>query len=123
VLDRARGTTLQSLSSCLLGHQFAETQHAIRLIEEEECGGSGVATALVDGRRFTRSGAAFINAEMILAGGKWDTFRMVIHPSSAILPAAFATAEAMRCSGREFLVGVVAGYEVMERLAADFVPT
>lgn len=123
VLDRARGVTLQGLSSCLLGHEFPETKQAIRLVEEEEHGAAGTATALVDGRRFTRAGAAFINAEMIFAGGKWDTFRMVGHPGCAILPAAFMAAEVTRCSGPEFLTGVVAGYEVMERLAADFVPS
>jgi 2-methylcitrate dehydratase PrpD len=123
VLDRARGVTLQGLSSCLLGHGFPETMQAIRLVEEEELGCGGTTTALVDGRRFTRAGAAFINAEMMFAGGKWDTFRMVVHPNCAILPAALVAAEATRCSGREFLTGVVAGYEVTERLAADFVPT
>ena len=123
VLDRARGVTLQALSSCLLGHGFPETQQAIRLVEEDEQGAAGLATALVDGRRFSRAGAAFINAEMTFSGGKWDTFRMVGHPGCAILPAALMAAEVTRCSGREFLTGVVAGYEVMERLAADFVPT
>jgi 2-methylcitrate dehydratase PrpD len=123
VLDRARGVTLQALSSALLGHAFPETKQAIRLVEEEEAGCGGTATALVDGRRFGRAGAAFINSEMIFAGGKWDTFRMVLHPNCAILPAALVAAEATRCSGSEFLTGVAAGYEVMERLGADFVPT
>jgi len=123
VVDRARGVTLQGLSSCLLGHDFPETRQAIRLVEEEELGCSGASTALVDGRRFSRAGAAFINSEMIFAGGKWDTFRMVVHSNCAILPAALVAAEAKCCSGREFLTGVAAGYEVTERLAADFVPT
>jgi 2-methylcitrate dehydratase PrpD len=123
VLDRARGVTLQGLSSCLLGHAFPETKQAIRLVEEEEVGCGGATTALVDGRRFSRAGAAFINAEMIFAGGKWDTFRMVVHANCAIVPAALMAAEATRCSGREFLTGVAAGYEVTDRLAADFVPT
>jgi 2-methylcitrate dehydratase PrpD len=123
VLDRARGITLQGLSSCLLGHDFPETRQAIRLVEEEELGCSGTTTALVDGRRFSRAGAAFINSEMMFAGGKWDTFRMVVHANCAILPAALMAAEATRCSGREFLTGVAAGYEVTDRLAADFVPT
>jgi hypothetical protein len=122
VLDRARGVTLQALSSCLLGHAFPETKQAFRLVEDEEDGAAGKVTALVDGRRFSRAGAAFINAEMTFSGGKWDTFRMVGHPGCAILPAALMAAEVTRCSGREFLTGVVAGYEVMERLAADFVP-
>ena len=124
VRDRARGVTLQALSSSLLGYEFPETKQAIRLVEEDEHGMSGgPATVLADGRRFSRAGAAFINAEMIFAGGKWDTFRMVGHPGCAILPAALMAAEVTRCSGREFLTGVAAGYEVMERLAADFVPT
>src|SRR6266699_2580116 len=123
VLDRARGVTLQGLSSCLLGHGFPETMQAIRLVEEEELGCGGTTTAFVDGRRFSRAGAAFINSEMMFAGGKWDTFRMVLHPSCAILPAALVAAEATHCSGREFLTAVAAGYEVTERLAADFVPT
>jgi 2-methylcitrate dehydratase PrpD len=122
VLDRARGVTLQALSSSLLGHEFPETRQAIRLVEDDEQGVGGPATALVDGRRFSRAGAAFINSEMIFAGGKWDTFRMVGHPNCAIIPAALMAAEVTRCSGEDFLTGIVAGYEVMERLAADFVP-
>jgi 2-methylcitrate dehydratase PrpD len=123
VLDRARGVTLQGLSSCLLGCDFPETRQAIRLVEDEEDGGTGSTTVLIDGRTFSRARAAFINSEMMFAGGKWDTFRMVTHPGCAILPAALMAAEATRCSGREFLTGIVAGYEVMQRLAADFVPT
>ena len=123
VQDRARGVTLQALSSCLLGYGFPETKQAIRLVEDDEQDSTGNTTVLVDGRTFSRAGAAFINSEMMFAGGKWDTFRMVTHPGCAILPAALMAAEATRCSGRDFLTGIVAGYEVMERLAADFVPT
>src|SRR5262249_46339825 len=123
VLDRARGVTLQALSSCLLGHDFPETRQAIRLVEEEERGCGGTSTALVDGRRFSRAGAAIINSEMIFAGGKWDTFRMVVHANCAIVPAALMAAEATRCSGREFLTGVVAGYQVTDRFGAGFLAT
>ncbi|WP_137890290.1 MmgE/PrpD family protein [Ramlibacter sp. 2FC] len=48
---------------------------------------------------------------------------MVTHPGCAVLPAALAAAETTSCSGRTFLTGVVAGYEVMLRMASDFVPT
>ena len=123
VRDRVRGVTLQGLSSCLLGAGFPETQQALAIMEEEEAGGAGAATVLVDGRKLSRSGAAFVNAEMMFAGGKWDTFRMLTHPGCAILPAALMAAEVTRSSGREFLVGVAAGYEVLERMARDFIPT
>src|SRR5581483_11047831 len=98
-------------------------EQALSMMREEEAGGRGAARVLTYGTRLTRSGAAFVNAEMILAGGKWDTFRMLTHPGSAILPAALAVAETQHASGREYLTAIVAAYEVMERLAADFIPT
>lgn len=123
VIDRARGVLLQGLSSCQLGWEFPETKQAIRLVEEDEQGAYGSTTALVDGRKFSRAGAAFINSEMMFAGGKWDTFRMVTHPGCAILPAALMAAEVTHCSGRDLLTGIAVAYEVMQRLANDFVPT
>src|SRR5207249_7767368 len=63
------------------------------------------------------------NAEMAMAGGKWDTFRMLTHPGTSIIPGAFVAAETASASGRDFLTGLAAGYEVMERMAADFIPT
>src|ERR1700761_7087984 len=92
-------------------------------MQEEEAGGGGIASVLCSGSRLTKAGAAFVNAEMILAGGKWDTFRMLTHPGTAILPAALVAAEITGCSGQTFLTGVAAAYEVMERMAAEFIPT
>jgi 2-methylcitrate dehydratase PrpD len=123
VVDRAKGVTLHGLASVLLGAQSAAGRQAVQLITGEEAGVPTGATIMVDGTRVTRGGAAFANAEMALAGGKWDTFRMLTHPGTSIVPGAFVAAETTGASGREFLTGLVAGYEVMERLAADFIPT
>src|SRR5436305_7186730 len=123
VVDRAKGVTLQALSSALVAHDMPGSRQALALMREEEAGGGGAATVLCHGARLTKAGAAFVNAETIFAGGKWDTFRMLTHPGIAILRAAFAAAETSGCSGKEFLTGVAAGYEVMERMAAEFIPT
>jgi 2-methylcitrate dehydratase PrpD len=123
VLDRAKGVTLQALISALVAHEMPASRQALALMQDEEAGGGGVATVLCNGAKLTKAGAAFVNAEMILAGGKWDTFRMLTHPGTAILPAALVAAEATGCSGQHFLVGVAAAYEVMERMAAEFIPT
>jgi 2-methylcitrate dehydratase PrpD len=123
VIDRAKGLTLHGLASALLGSQLPAGQQAIRLIVDDESGVKRGVTIMVHGGRVTSGGAALVNSEMMLAGGKWDTFRMLTHPGTSILPAAFAAAEEVGASGREFLTGIVAGYEVMERMAADFVPT
>src|SRR5580692_14468 len=115
VVDRAKGVTLQALSSALVAHDMAPTRQALALMQEEEAGGGGIATVLCSGSKLTKSGAAFVNAELILAGGKWDTFRMLTHPGTAIIPAALVAAEITQCAGAEFLTAVAAAYEVMER--------
>src|ERR1700758_4828496 len=123
VVDRAKGVTLQALSAALVAHDMPGTRQALALMQEEEAGGGGAATVLCHGTRLTKAGASFVNAEMIFAGGKWDTFRMLTHPGIALLPAALAAAEITGASGKELLVAVAAGYEVMERMAAKFIPT
>lgn len=123
VVDRAKGVTLQAVTSALLAQDMTASKQALALMQEEEAGGGGVATVLGSGAKLTKSGAAFVNSEMVLAGGKWDTFRMLTHPGSAILPAALATAEVTGCDGKTLLTALAAGYEVMERMAAEFIPT
>ncbi len=124
VVDRAKGVTLQALSSALVARDMPASRQALTLMQEEEAGGGGgAATVLCHGARLTKGGAAFVNAEIIFAGGKWDTFRMLTHPGIAILPAALVAAEITGASGKEFLTAVAAGYEVMERMAAEFIPT
>jgi len=123
VVDRAKGLTLQNISSALLGAQLPAGRQAINFITEEESGITNGATILVTGTRVTRGGAAFANSELMLAGGKWDTFRMLTHPGTAIIPGALAAAESQQTSGRDFITAIAAGYEVMERMAADWIPT
>src|ERR1700751_4223739 len=123
VVDRAKGVTLQALTSALLARDLPASRQALALMQEEEAGGGGLASVLCNGSKLTKAGAGFVNAEVIFAGGKWDTFRMLTHPGIAILPAALVAAEISGASGKEFLVAVAAGYEVMERMAAEFIPT
>jgi 2-methylcitrate dehydratase PrpD len=123
VVDRAKGVTLQALSSALVAHDMPASRQALSLMQEEEAGGAGIASVLCNGSKLTKGGAAFVNAEMIFAGGKWDTFRMLTHPGIAILPAALVAAEITQCPGAVFLTAVAAAYEVMERMAAEFIPT
>ncbi len=123
VVDRAKGLTLQNLASALLGSQLPAGQQAVKFISDEEAGVRIGATIMVNGTRVTKGGAGFANSEMMLAGGKWDTFRMLTHPGTAIIPGALVAAETERASGKDFITGVAAGYEVMERMAADWIPT
>ena len=123
VVDRGKGITLQTLSSVLIGWNLPAGQEAVKLVTEEEAGARNGATILVSGTRVTKGGAVFANSEMAQAGGKWDTFRMLTHPAVSIVPAALAAAEETGASGKDFLTGLAAGYEVSERMSADFIPT
>ena len=123
VVDRAKGVTLQSLSSILIGAGTQPGRDAVKLMADEEAGVRRGATILVTGEKVTKGGAAFANSEMAFAGGKWDTFRMLTHPGTSIIPTALVAAETAGASGKTFITGVIAAYEVMERMAADFIPT
>jgi 2-methylcitrate dehydratase PrpD len=122
VVDRAKGLTLHALASILLGADSPAGQQAVKLTAEPEAGVRQGATILVNGTTVTRAGAAFANAEMALAGGKWDTFRMLLHPGISIIPAAFAAAESAGASGKDLITALAAGYEVAERMAGEFIP-
>ena len=123
VIDRAKGVTLQALTSVLLGSKTASGKQAIQMIADEEAGVKKGATILTNGTLVTRGGAAYANSELALAGGKYDTFRMLTHPNTAIIPAALVAAESSGATGKAYLTGVAAGYEVMERMAAEVIPT
>ncbi|HEY7709443.1 MAG TPA: MmgE/PrpD family protein, partial [Candidatus Entotheonella sp.] len=123
VVDRAKGLTLHSLASVLLGSQLPGGQRAVELITADELGVHNGATIMVHGDKVTKGGAAFANSEMVMAGGKLDSFRMLTHPGTSIIPGALVAAETESVSGKDLITGLAAGYEVMERMAADFIPT
>ena len=63
VVDRAKGVTLQALTSALVAQAMPASRQALALMQEEEAGGGGVATVLGTGTRLTKAGAAFVNAD------------------------------------------------------------
>src|ERR1700721_284672 len=84
VVDRAKGVTLQALSSALVARDMPASRQALALMQGGEGGGGGAATVVCHGAKLTKAGAAFVNAETVFAGGKWDTFRMLPPPGTAI---------------------------------------
>ncbi len=49
VADRAKGVTLQALTSALLARDMPASKQALTLMREEEAGGGGIATVLCNG--------------------------------------------------------------------------
>ena len=122
VVDKLKASLLHATFVSLVGAQTAHGRAAIDLVKEEESNPAG-ATVLADGARATRSGAAFANSKLMHATNQTDSYRMLIHPGPCIIPAALATAEISRATGRQLLTAMAAGYEVEARIAGDFIPT
>jgi len=58
-------------------------------MRDEEAGGAGIGHLYFAAAKNSPKRALLSSsAEMIFAGGKWDTFRMLTHPGIAIMPAA-----------------------------------
>ena len=59
--------------------------------------------------------ASLVNGTMSHAF-ELDDVHELIHPGAVVVPAALAVAEANQCSGKELLIGITGGYEVMCRV-------
>ena len=100
MVDRAKGVTLR-LASVLLGSQSRDGQQAVQLITAEEAGVRHGASIMVHGTKVTRA-VPPSPTEMAMAGGKLDSFRMLTHPGTSIVPGAFVAAETAGISGGIF---------------------
>jgi 2-methylcitrate dehydratase PrpD len=123
VVDKIQAVTLQALTSALAGAGHSGAQRIVGMIRREETAAGRGSTILVDGGTVTKAGAAFANSELIHRGGRLDLYRMLTHPGTTIIPAAIVAAEAEDSSGREFVTALAAGYEVLARLAGDWIPS
>jgi len=106
VVDRAKGVTLHNVASALIGSQTGPGKQAVKMITAEEEGVRNGASLLVYGTKVTRGGAAYANSEMAMAGGKLDSFRMLTHPGTSIVPSALIGAETAGASGKDLITGL-----------------
>ena len=56
VVDRAKGVTLQALTSALVAHDMPASRQALALMQDEEQGGAGIATVLCKRRQAHQGG-------------------------------------------------------------------
>ncbi|MFC1917713.1 MmgE/PrpD family protein [Chloroflexota bacterium] len=122
IVDKAKACTLHNMTSGLLGSGTPRGISTLNLIKKEESRSDG-ATILVDGHKATRMGAVFVNSDIMNVTNQCDSYRMLTHPGPILLPAALASAELEGKSGKDFITAVVAGYEVHNRIAKNFIPS
>jgi 2-methylcitrate dehydratase len=115
VIERAKRVTLDTLG-CALGAINAEPVRAVRQAIALE-GGNPQATVVGVGTKVSAAQAAFLNGMALryLDYNDYIALGRPHHGSINVAPA-LSLAEMQRASGRDFLLGLVAGYETEVRL-------
>jgi len=121
VIAKAKEIALHAWAVQLAGSTLPWSRKVLGVVRGE--GGAPHSTVLCDGLRTSSAGAAFAN------GAFGHAFEMDDNhgPSSikggcVVLPAALAIGEREHRSGKDLIVAIVAGYEVMLRIALSVTP-
>lgn len=122
VVDKIKALLLHALTGGVLGAHSAHAQSIVRWTLAEEGKPDG-ATVFHTAQKATRMGAAFANSELIHASYLFDSYRMLTHPGPVLIPAALANAELGHKNGQDLIVALAVGYELVCRLADDFIPS
>ena len=124
-MSAARTAVLDSIGCMFGGSRTAMVTDAVRLMTE--LGGAPQSTVAGQAIRTSAPFAAFLNSLQANALDYDDAFERdgkgMGHPGSTIVPAALAVAERVGASGRDFLLAVIAGYEVANRIIEAIQPT
>jgi 2-methylcitrate dehydratase PrpD len=113
--DDMAARAVDLLGNCLA----ARTEAPGRIVSAvvDDWGGTGAATSFATGGRLPPPSAALVNGTLAHSLDFDDThLPSVLHPSSAVLPAAFAVAEATGAGGPAFLDAATVGVELTCRL-------
>jgi len=115
VVKRAKGALLDSLGCTL----FGSLQPWSRIMAEEILAEKPRGRSTLIGRRETVAApAAALCNGTATHGFELDDLldEAIVHPGAIIVPAALAAAESANASGARLLLGIIAGYEILNRV-------
>jgi 2-methylcitrate dehydratase PrpD len=115
IVQRAKGVLLDSLGCTL----FGSLQPWSKIIAEEILAESPRGRSTIVGRTQTVAApAAALCNGTATHGFELDDLldEAIVHPGAIIVPAAIAAAESVNAPGAKLLLGIVAGYEVLNRV-------
>jgi 2-methylcitrate dehydratase PrpD len=115
IVQRAKGCLLDSLGCAL----FGSLQPWSRIMADEMLAEGSKATSTIIGRKemIAAPAAALCNGTAT-HGFELDDLldEAIVHPGAIVIPAALAAAESANASGARLLTGIVAGYEILNRV-------
>jgi 2-methylcitrate dehydratase PrpD len=112
--EHCKNLLMDALACALAGHRGEETSQvealAGALAQSQE-------TSVIGGGRLSLAGASLLNGYLVTAVTMCDVHRPTLtHITPEVVPPALAIAERDGCSGRDLLVALAAGCEVMTRI-------
>ena len=118
VVTRARFLVLDLVGNIVRARHDAESTPALLSAVRALGYGGGSCFVFGDSERYTPPGAALVNGVLGHSLDFDDTHAPgTLHPGAPVIPAAIAAGEMVGASGADVLAGIIAGYEVMCRVA------
>jgi 2-methylcitrate dehydratase PrpD len=116
--EYAKDVLLDTLACAVAGHQGEETPQVAALA-------AGLAqsheSSIIGGDRSSLAGATVLNGFLVTAVTMCDVHRPTLtHITPEVVPPALAIAERDNASGRDLLVAIAAGFEVMTRIGVGW---
>ena len=119
VIEKAKVTLLDTIGCAIAGIDAEATRAALSVVRM--LGGASVSSILGYSEKTSSANAAFINAIMAKSYD-FDGPQIGGHGSPIMIPVSLALAEWLSLSGRDLITSIVAGVEVMGRVAEALGP-
>lgn len=115
VVEKVKTCVLDAIACSCGGYRLPWSKTAVKLAGEQS--GREEATLWIHGVKGSFGYAAMANTVLSHSIIQEDMHaETAAHIGSVVIPAAFAMGEKLQCTGRELIVAIVAGYEVMGRV-------
>ena len=114
VVTLAKGRILDAIGACIAGKELPWSKMALAVVQDS----LGEATIIGQNRGYAVRDAAFVGGVMAHSVMQEDSQKVGGHPSTTVVPAGLTVAEEHRSSGKELLLSIVIGYELMNRITA-----
>ena len=119
VLERAKLHILDGIGAMISGTLLKPGRLIVDFVRKQ--GGAPEATVVASGLKTNMVNVALANGTLAHADETDDThFPTQTHPGSVTLPTALAIGEQTHCSGKDFIIAVVLGYDILCRLCRTF---
>ena len=123
VMTRAKMLVLDCIGNIVRARRDSESTPALLATVRAVGLDKGNAHVFGDEATYSPAGAALLNATLAHSLDFDDTHAAaIVHAAAPVVPAALAAAEMVGATGAELLVGIVAGYETVLRVALALPP-